>query len=146
MSDFKGTQLLWGKEQDVSNSEDVQLHCNECGKALFNVDAGAVCPEGHGRIHPPIPRSDHVAATKAMRAEGLPTVMKAGKLSRTIIIEKFSPDWKSAQLYRVSEIDGMWREIHRECRKENDLCVCAPWSLRVFYVRQWEDDTSPFRF
>lgn len=33
-------------------------NCPECGKRRINTPSGSVCPDGHGRLHPPIELQD----------------------------------------------------------------------------------------
>lgn len=109
--------------------------CPECGAIRINLVAGrwSVCPNGHGRLYPPIRRRDVAKTEKARWLASIPVAT----LVEIRVPYARKPGERIVRAYRVGGQEGLWR--FSGTRRIHSLVEPTPGQVfaRLKFCNQW---------
>ena len=111
----------------MTNGSVQHLICSECGGERVRTASGMVCPNGHGRIFPPMTNSQIRKVRQAIEIEKLPKAMHVAIEKRTrFTVEGMDGTWLKANRTATDKIKAKYFGKAIWLRPERKSKKCSP--------------------
>lgn len=111
----------------MANGSVQHLICSECGGERVRTASGMVCPNGHGRIFPPMTNSQIRKVRQAIEIEKLPKAMHVAIEKRTrFAIEGMNGTWLKTNRTATDKIKAKYFGKAIWLRPERKSKKCSP--------------------